>query len=567
MELSKILKARLGLFIFVFLLLVGIFIRVWKIDSTPISLFGDEIDVGLQAYSIATTGKDYFGNRYPIMFHSFSEYRLPMQLYLDAPFVKLVGLNAYGVRPPSLIMGLLSLLLFYFLVRELFDKKLALITTIFLAFSPWHINFSRQANDAGIILPFIIGGTLFFLKGIKEYKYLLISTFLFAMSFYSYAIATVFTPLFALSLIVIYRKRVFRYQPIKLILLVILGLLLLLPYIIFTYKGISSQRFSNISAIQEDFLMGEVVARRRWSESFLTRVFYNRKTIATEVVLKNYVKSFSVSFLFTEGDPNMRQSIEGFGQMYHFDIVLIFLGLWFLFYKNAKEKANEKYLLVFSFLAISPLASALTKDGGTHASRLILMVIPLVILSGIGFKVLLESTKGYKKKVLVAIFITVAVLDITRFIHRYFVIWKNESWRFFQYGFEEAVSYVNENENDYQKVIFDSTYEPMLPRFLFYSQYDMRLFQKQFSGDRYEDNIINGVNGFSLTDKYYFGELAKPIENLATPGTLVIANGEKDVTNPGIFNNSNLKLLKVISSPTNIPIFYIFTANNAGVNN
>ena len=159
----------------IFVAVILIFFRFWKINSVPISLFGDEVDVGLQAYSILTTGKDYMGDRFPVMFHSFSEYRLPMQLYLDTPFIKLFGLNAWGVRFPSVIFGVLSIISSYFLVKHFFNERIALISSLFLAISPWHFMFSRQANDAGFLLPFIILGTLFFIKGLTNFKLFIIS--------------------------------------------------------------------------------------------------------------------------------------------------------------------------------------------------------------------------------------------------------------------------------------------------------------------------------------------------------------------------------------------------------
>ncbi|OGM62408.1 hypothetical protein A2961_03500 [Candidatus Woesebacteria bacterium RIFCSPLOWO2_01_FULL_39_21] len=545
--------------IVIFLVGIGIFFRIWRLDKVPIELFGDEVDVGLQAYSILTTGKDYLGNKFPIMFRSFSEYRLPMQLYLDVPFIDIFGLNEIGVRMPSMLLGIVSIILFYFLVREAFNKKIAIIATLFLIFSPWHFNFSRQANDAGILFPFLISGVLCFIKGLKEYKYLIFSSILFTLTFYSYAIATVFTPLFAFSLIVIYRKRLFKYSLWRLTLVGVIGLLVLIPYIIFTVKGVSSQRFSSISAIPEDKLMQEVVDRRRWSNSLLTRALYNKRTIAAEIVAKNYVKAFSTNFLFTEGDPNMRQSIEGFGQMYHYDLILVLLGAWLFFGNFVRDKNKKGYFVILAWLILAPLPSALTKDGGYHASRLILMLPPLIFMSSLGFNFLIEETSSKKGKIIFGIFVLLMILDVTRFFHRYFVIWQNESWRFWQYGFKETVSYVKEVDADYKRIYFNNTYEPILGRFLFWYGYDMKLFQKEFKGDVHIENIVDGINGFKLGEKFYFGELDKPIERLANPETLVVASAEKDATNPQIFRETSLNLFKTVTSPTGEPIFYIFT--------
>ena len=544
--------------------LLGIFFRIWRLQNVPIELFGDEIDVGLQAYSILTTNKDYFGNKFPLMFHSFSEYRLPMQLYLDVPFIKIFGLKEIGVRAPAVLMGFVSLVLFYYLVKMSLNKKVALIASLFLLFSPWHFNFSRQANDAGILLPFILGGTLFFIKGMKNYKYLFLSATLFALSVYSYAIATVFTPLFVSALIIIYRKEVFNYSLIKIMFVVGVGLLILFPFLKFTLSGLTSQRFSSISVTSGDSIFQEVVDKRRWSESFLTRIFYNTKAITLDRIGKNYLMSFSTTFLLSNGDPNLRQGIEGFGQMYVFEIIFVFIGITSALFLDFKS--NKKiYLAFFLWLILSPIPSSLTIDGGSHASRLILMLPPLTFFSAIGFKQLLDNLLVKKEifyKLILAGILFFMLFNFTKFMHRYFIIWPNESWRFWQYGYKESISFVKEMDPNYKKIYFNNTYEPILGRFLFWYGYDMKLFQEQFTGDVHIDQIADGFNGFKLGEKYYFGELVKPIEGLAKPDTLVVASAEKDATNPFIFERHDLRLLKTINAPAGETIFYIFSGRD-----
>ena len=555
------MRNKIGLVIFLFFVVVGVFFRLWRLDRAPISLFGDEIDVGLQGYSILTTGRDYLGNSLPIMFHSFSEYRLPMQLYIVVPFVKLFGLNEIGVRGPAVLSGLLSLIIFYFLVKELCNKKIAAIATVFLTFSPWHFNFSRQANDAGILLPFVLAGTLFFVKGLKKYKYLFLSAIFFALSFYTYAIAAVFTPVFVLPLTIIYLKEIFRYGFKKLSLVVLLGFVVFLPYLVFTLRGVTKERFSVISVSSGLSVFQEVVDKRRWSDSILTRVLYNTKTISIDRAVNNYLMSFSSTFLFSLGDPNMRQGIEGFGQMYCFEILFLFAGIAYAFFTDSKN-SKKNYLAILCWMLVAPIPSSLTKDGGYHAARLILMLPPLVLFSSIGFEYIsskLMVKKGLIGKVVFVGFILFMLFDYVKFMHRYFVVWPNESWRFWHYGYKDTLRYVKDQEQNYSRVVFNSTYEPMLPRFLFYYQYDMNKFQKEFMDDKFTNNVIARVNGFKLGEKYIFGELVKPIEDLSDKSTLVVASAERDITDPTIFGGSRLKLLYNNFSPTGVPIFYVFT--------
>jgi len=552
---KPLLSVFLGL-----ILILSIFFRVWKLNIVPIELFGDELDVGLQAYSILTTGNDYLGNRLPVMFHSFSEYRYPMQLYMDVPFIFIFGLNQIGVRAVPVLMGLLTLVLTFLLLKHLFNKKVAFIGLIFMAISPWHFNFSRQANDAGILLPFVIGGTLFFIKGMEKYKFLLVSIVLFALSIYTYAISVAFVPLFVLFLLGIYRKNIFTYSLPKLAAAFLLGAVILIPFVKSILSGISSERFSVIAVNSGDSVFQEVVDKRRWSESILTRFFYNTKSITFDRTFTNYLTSFSTDFLFTKGDPNMRQGIEGFGQMYRFDTVLLVLGGFYILFQLTRDKADKKkFYIIMVWLLLAPIPSSLTKDGGNHASRLVLMIPPLITITSLGLNSLLEKARSTRFKIMLGLLIIIMVFEITRFYHRYFVIWSNESSRFWQSGFRETLTFVKNVDPEYSRIIFNNTYEPMLPRFLFYYQYDMRKFQKEFTGDRHMENIVPNVDGFSLGGKYYFGELKKPIEKLADAETLVVASADKDATNPEIFYNGPLKLLKQVDSPVGLPIFYIFT--------
>ena len=79
----------------VILLIAGI-LRFWKISEVPVSLFGDELDVGYHAYSILKTGRDYSGNFMPIHFQSLAEWRTPLYLYSAVPTVALFGISPLG---------------------------------------------------------------------------------------------------------------------------------------------------------------------------------------------------------------------------------------------------------------------------------------------------------------------------------------------------------------------------------------------------------------------------------------------------------------------------------------
>jgi 4-amino-4-deoxy-L-arabinose transferase-like glycosyltransferase len=565
LAMKKTLSKKITFTLIAAFFVVGIILRTWNLSGVPISLFGDEIDVGLQAYSILTTGKDYLGNIFPVMFHSFSEYRLPLQLYLAVPFINLFGLNELGVRGAAVVMGFFGLLSFYFLTRELFDKRLAIIATMFMMVSPWHFLYSRQANDAGILLPFIIGGTYFFVKTKYGFRNLVLSVVLFSLGIYAYAISSLFIPLYFLFLLYLYKKDVFLYGVKKLIQAALLGVLFLAPYIKESFIGLTTDRISTISFYDKAEVEREVINDRQWVVGPLGRLFYNKATVVVQNLFESYTQAISPSFLFATGDPNPRQGVEGYGQLYHYDFLLVLIGLATILV-NGRYKPKKSIKILTSWLILAPLPSILTEGGATHASRLILLLPPLIIISAVGFNRLLTWLKKPLQKVFFAVFLFLMLLEVSSFFHRYFYVWKYQSWRFWQYGFEQTIGYVDEIDERYDRVLLNNNYEPMLPRFLFWMKYDMNLFHEQFNGDVPKENVFKNFDGFVLGDKYYFGNFPKPIEPLATPDTLIVAAGVKDITNPEIFKKEGLKLFNVVYSPEGQDLFYIFTGTQHGVN-
>src|SRR3989344_3833487 len=122
------------------IIILAAILRLWKLSSVPVSLFGDELDVGYQAYSILKTGRDYSGNSRPLHFRSLAEWRTPFYLYSAVPTVAIWGISPLGVRVPAAVFGILSIWLFYLLTKEITkNEKIGLIGAAVLTFSPWHI--------------------------------------------------------------------------------------------------------------------------------------------------------------------------------------------------------------------------------------------------------------------------------------------------------------------------------------------------------------------------------------------------------------------------------------------
>lgn len=77
-------------------------------------------------------------------------------------------------------------------------------------------------------------------------------------------------------------------------------------------------------------------------------------------VAYSYVTYFSPGFLFFYGDSNLRHSLLGMGQLYHFELVLVPLGLWRLWQTKGRENR-----VLWLWLTLYPIPAAFT--GEPHA--------------------------------------------------------------------------------------------------------------------------------------------------------------------------------------------------------
>lgn len=545
----------------VLILLLAAFLRLWELDKIPPSLFGDEVDVGYQAYSILKTGKDYMGQPLPVYFHSLSEWRAPLFLYSAVPTVALFGLNEWGVRLPAAIFGILGVFLVYLLCKRLQGERFGLLAAFLIAILPWHIHYSRAAFEVTLLLDFLLAGTLIFLAANNNIKTILASVIIFALTPYIYSTAVIFTPLYVLLLFFLKQTRLFFLtgvikQKKILVVFAIMALIIVIPFIQITVSGPASGRFSLLSIFGNDRIIDEINIERTETDGRFERLFHNKLVGWGEKIVVNYVRSFSPDFLFVRGDPSPRHSVPGTGMLYWAYLPFLFFGLYKLFSNKNKIK-----IIILGWLAIAPIASSLTIDGASHATRLFLLIPPIIFITAFGVDQLLSLRIKWKK--LVLILSCIFLLGNTVFyLHRYFSHYSLQYWRYWHYGYREAIKAVADNEIDYKLVFINNTYEPALLHYLFWSKFDPTHFQTQFTRDIPEDNIYPDFSGFRLGEKLYFGQVTGSLIEFLQPGMLYLAVQGREI--PGDWDwsenpPSHTKVLKTVRDPSGDPIFYIIT--------
>ena len=104
----------------ILIILLAALLRFYQLGKNPPSLFVDEVSNGYNAYSILKTAKDEYGNFLPVTIRAFGDYNPALSVYLLVPSIAAFGLNEFAVRFPSAILGTLTVLLTYFLIKKLF---------------------------------------------------------------------------------------------------------------------------------------------------------------------------------------------------------------------------------------------------------------------------------------------------------------------------------------------------------------------------------------------------------------------------------------------------------------
>lgn len=462
------------------IILLGFFLRFYKLGQVPPGMDSDETSIGYNAYSILLTGKDEYGKFMPLYFQSFGDQKLPVYIYLTTASIKLFGLNSFAVRFPSALLGSLTVIIFYFLLLDISKKKtFALIGSLLLALNPWHLFFSRAALEDNVALFFAVLGTFLFVRTVQTKKGFLLSLSVmsFMASFYSYNVTRLLSPMLLFMLVIFYRKNIFSFSKRILFAAGFCFIALLLPFLItlFSAGGVSSAKTALITSTD---ITAQYIAWRSYLSQlpgFFIKVMFNRITFLVWQYLQNVISFLSPSFFFVTGAPSGNPGIGNYGEFYLFEFPTIIAG-FVLYFKN-----RTKFLTPFFLWFIIALLVASLSKTVPHVTRGYFLLLPLSVFSAYGFYFFVQWIWEKRNKLYTPItFFCVAfivVYSLSFYFTSYYI-------RFpIQYASEwtaedsNLISYIKQNDYKYKHVVIDKNTSLRYSSVLFYSSYSPTLFQ------------------------------------------------------------------------------------------
>lgn len=533
--------------------LIALFLRIYHLSEVPVGLHGDEASFGYNAYSLLKTAHDQNGNFLPLAIDQFGDFRPAGYHYLAIPFVLLFGLNELSVRLPGALFGAATVLLFYFFLLELFERKtIAFLGSFLLAILPWHINISRASSEGVVAAFFIILGTYLYLRFLNSHKkdiLLLLFSFLsFVLSFFFYHSARFFVPVFLLLLIFL---SVSRYKVTGNTLLRSLGFfaILIITFAVFFKIGSGTNRPLDVSIFNIPGGTSDVKHQQDedgTQNPLLTRFYHNKAYFYEKVFLDSYFEHFDGKFLFVNTGFPVRYRVPWTGNMYLVMLPFLVFGFAVLLSEGIRNR-KYYYLIPIAWLFIAAVPAGLTYEDIPNIQRSSLMIYGLITIAVFGFyEALLLLEKGLRTITIGATAIVLMASAII-FFHNYFYHSKiDEPWHR-SAAEAELIFTVDDYVKKNKKIIMTTESNNNFIFYLFYNKFDPAEFQRRGSPKEKENLVFDTI-------KYTYHPC--PLEGNPKKSTSA-KEGLIYVNKPNCKLPKNAEILHEIRTPDGLPAFFI----------
>ncbi len=409
------LSYKNSLLLLIGILLLASFFRLYQLDILPPGLYPDEAMNANDALDTLESG-DYK------VFYSENNGREGLFVWLIAFSFKIFGPAPWSLRLVSAIFGILTVLGLYLLSSQLFNRKIALLSSFLLAVSFWHVNFSRIGFRA-VLVPFLLCFSFYFLFRAFEKKivwdYIWAGIF-FGLGFYTYIafrVAVLILGVVVLWQIIDYwlKKKRFQNKILemfkkiyikdhwwKIDVFFIAIIVILLPITFYFIQN------------PQDFI----------GRAGGVSVFGQEEPLK-ELAL-SVVKTLG-SFNFY-GDGNWRHNLAGSpllawptGALFIIGLVLIIKDIFSKIWKKKIPDLVPLFLIVWFGSMLLP--AVLTAEGLPHALRMIGVIPTAYIFAAIGFVWLYQKFSKYNKKLALIVLTLFLVAPTAINFHKYYFAW------------------------------------------------------------------------------------------------------------------------------------------------
>lgn len=401
--------------------LLALFLRLYKLAEFPVGLHVDEIKAGWNALSIIETGRDDHGGLLSLYYDSFGDYRPTGILYITIPSVLLFGRDEFAIRFPSALFGALSVIPIYLITNILTKKKKVVwnfefghFAAFLMAANLWHIETSRATSEVVISTFFALCSIYYLIIYIQAGKArsVIFSLGTLIISYLLYHSIRVLMPFFFLTVVFFYRQEIQKKITKKLVILA-----LIFTFLLSLFLGIgkeSRQRLSQVSVLKDVDIGYEIerLAKENIGRNYPTRVYDNKYFVYLKHIFFEYSRYFDANFLIGSGAKPYRYSTPGAGLLTYFELLVFAFGI----VQIIRKKFSPLPLI---FLFIAPIPAAITTEDAPNLHRAFLMLPMIMIIGAYGFGGILNFSKKYKNILFLAT-LFLLLLNFGFSMHMYF---------------------------------------------------------------------------------------------------------------------------------------------------
>jgi hypothetical protein len=448
--------------------LTGLIIYTWQLGQVPPAVYTDEAVTGYNAFSVLMTGRDEYGQVMPVLFKYLGSWLPGLNIYLLAPLIKVLSLNAVTIRTQSVIFGLLLITVMYAGIRlKTGNGRTAFWGAAFFAITPWVFFYARTGYETLPGLMLFALGVILMERGSDKPGNARWGIAALILSAYMAHMFRYLLPFVLLGWILIYRNKLI-FWPKKdwiktavVLLIFNLGNLWLVMTPAFWVKN---QIYNNMG-------LGQI------AENFMTQV-------------KIYI---SPQIYFNQSpDIDLQHQIPGMGLLYWW-MILPFLAGLALWIRNFRKNVWWWWVLLVGGIP------AVMSGAFISTQRAVPLIIPMGIMIAEGMEFI---SKKIPNKLINISWTAVFIYSGLLLFRSYFVLMPGLNAEAWNYGYEQLAQVIKENPGT--KIVIDNSRNPrnyILP--LFYLSYPPAQYQKtsvlEIKGNYY-------YSGATLND-HSFGNL------------------------------------------------------------
>ena len=433
------------LILFLLILVLAVFIRVWRFGEVPAGMNQDGAMAAVDAKALSQYGTDRFGMRLPVHLTAWGFGQMSALLsYLMAPFIRLFGLTVTAARLPLLLTSLAGLLCLWLFTRQACGIADALIVLAFAAICPWHILQSRWALDCNLFPHFLMMGCCLLLYGAERGKaaFTLLSMVFFGLSMYCYGISIYTVPLLLLlCCICLLRRKLLSWSTA--IFSAAVYILIAWPFITcmiintFSLQSIETPLFT-IPYFPYSMRSADILF---FSDAPFVQLGANARSLLC-ILIQRY-------------NGAVCNEVKGFGTLYAISLPFMAIG-GIATVRQARK--NTGCLLCSLWFVTALLCGLITAN--VNINRINIIFYPLIFFTGMGIRLTIKllSRCGKWRAAIGVLPVIYAVLFLL-FAKAYFTTYAEEVADAFMADFAEALTAVKDTDADTIYISPDAQYK------------------------------------------------------------------------------------------------------------